>query len=114
MVEARARMDGVSFDPRREFDGALSVGTYTCARCSKSVRFTTRDFQRKFRSPSSGLKAEDRETIGRFRPLDASKWESFLDFYCPGRRRPVRVVFVPFEFAMGCYRFEATDIVEAA
>lgn len=48
-------------------------------------------------------------------PLDARRWESFLDFHCPGCRAPVRLIYeAGAEWAMGVHGWRVTTILESA
>lgn len=113
LIPADARLGRVEFDPRVEHSGPIHTGVYTCPDCREQVGFNTRDFLRRFRQPHSNLNAADQAAFDSFCPLDSSREESFLDFYCAGCRRPVRLIYEGWEFAMGCYAFTVTGIVES-
>ncbi len=59
--------------------------TYTCSRCSNSVKFYIRDFNKHWNSDFSNLKNEN--FIG------ATEGKSSLDFYCPKCSVPTTVIF---------------------
>ena len=114
LTSPEERLDGIVFDPRIEYEREINVGIYTCPHCDGKVRFTTRDFQRHFQSRSSSFMPEDLASFDQFRPLDKKEGEQFLDFYCPGCRSPVRVIYRSSEFAMGSYYFTVVIVIEAA
>ena len=108
------RLDRVEFDPREELrDSVILLGTYRCPACGAAVEFRTGDF-RDGMSPDRPSKLDGAEAAAfdAFRPLDSARWESRLDFHCPGCRSPVRLIYEPWEFAMGSYAFTVTGVVE--
>ena len=113
-IDAKERLSRTAFNPGQAFmDHGFQFGIYTCPHCSEAVRITTRDLQDAMGSSSSNLSEVDASQFSKKRPLDSAKWESFLDFYCPGCSSPVRIVYEPWEFAMGSYGFTVTLVVEA-
>ena len=111
-VQAGQRFTNDHFDPRLEFEGAISVGIYTCPGCRTELHFNTSDFQRHLFSDHSNLPTEIQRFLAEHRPLSASKGECFLDFQCQGCARSVRVIFEPWEFRMGNYGFDVMSVVE--
>lgn len=118
LVAPEARLDRVEFDPGAETrEHVIHLGHYTCPRCGKVVEFKTADFRHGFRRSdltASNLPPEVDRAYSAFRPLDSKLGESCLDFPCPGCQSPVRLIFEPWEFAMGAYAFTITAIVEDA
>ncbi|MBI4475453.1 MAG: hypothetical protein HY646_22505 [Acidobacteria bacterium] len=114
MIPPEARLDRVEFDPRAELQGRIEIGVYTCSHCREQVGFKTTDFLRRFRKPRSNLDGSDQAVFNAFRPPHPAREESFLDFYCAGCGRAVRVIYEGWEFAMGSYAFIVTSIVESA
>jgi hypothetical protein len=111
-VEANQRFTNDHFDPRLEFEGAISVGIYTCPHCKTQLHFNTSDFQRHLFSDRSDLPAAVQRYLSQHRPLSAAKGECFLDFQCQGCARAVRVIFEPWEFRMANYGFDVKSVVE--
>ena len=114
-VKPGKRMDGILFNPQREYDHRVNIGTYTCPHCSQKIRFTTRNFDDAFQMPKTVLKKEHAEAFDRFRPIRKKDWERFLDFYCPGCHNPSRIIFQERgEEGMKGYSFEIVSIVEVS
>lgn len=112
-VQASKRMDQLEFDPRIEYSAhAIHIGHYACPMCNAVVEFNTNHFQKHFAQPYSNLAPEIAALMDQFRPCDLHKYESFIDFYCPTCASPVRLIYEGWEFAMGCYGFTVTDIIE--
>ncbi|MBI4375832.1 MAG: hypothetical protein HY549_05210 [Elusimicrobia bacterium] len=106
------RLDNLIFHPKNQSEGSINVGDYTCDACARKVHFTTNDFLKAFGNSKTRLSTQEHEAACRRRPLRKDKGEAFLDFHCPGCRRPVRLVFEPTEFAMGCYYFTVVALLE--
>ena len=114
-VKPEKRMDGLVFNPLRGYDHQVNVADYTCPHCSRKIRFTTSNFDDAVRWPEGVLSRDHAREFDRTRPVKKKRWEDFLDFYCPGCRNPVRIIFqVRSVEAMKGYSFEVTDIVEVA
>lgn len=111
-VQAGLRFTNDHFNPRLEFEGAISVGVYTCPRCKAQLHFNTSDFERHLFSEHSNLPTEVQRYLSERRPLSEAKGECFLDFQCQGYARAVRVIFEPWEFRMASYRFDLKSVVE--
>jgi hypothetical protein len=110
------RLDRLEFSPRTESVAhAIDVGAYACPHCGERVEFTTRHFGRHALSTRSNLETEWRERFDAERPLDRSRWESFLDFHCPGCRAPVRIVYESGgEVAMGVHAWRIVEVLESS
>ncbi len=106
------RLSNTEYDPRLQSQGSINVGVYTCPVCSNDIRFKTTDFQRHLGGANSNLGEALSQAITEYRQLDQQKWESFLDFSCATCNLHVRIIYEPFEFAMGAYSFTVTDVVE--
>lgn len=114
-VDPSKRLDRLKFDSRAEArEHAIHFGFYTCPHCQERVRFRSANFAHHFYSIQSNLKPADQVEFDKFRSIDYGHYgpESYLDFYCPGCKSPVRIVFEGVEFAMGAYFFVVTDVVE--
>ena len=111
-IEPEKRFTNTHFDPRIEFEGQINTSIYKCPKCDTQISFNTNDFQKHAATNFSNLPAKIDSYIYSVRPLDSESWESFLDFSCRGCEMPIRVIFTPWEFAMGCYGFDIASVIE--
>ncbi|MCP4536283.1 MAG: hypothetical protein GY832_03980 [Chloroflexi bacterium] len=114
-VDPRKRLTRLKFDPRAEArEHTIHLGFYTCPHCRERIRFKTSNFLGHYAYPK--LIAADHAQFDVFRPMrhygDHGP-QAHLDFYCPGCKSPVRIVFKKIEFAMGAYYAVVTDVIEA-
>lgn len=116
VVPAGERLDRLEFSDEAEYrDHAVHVGAYCCPRCSFRVEFRTRNFRQHECAKRSNLDPEWHDRFDAARPLELSRWQSFLDFHCPGCKAPVRIVYEPGdEYAMGSHSWQLIEVLEAA
>jgi len=107
------RIDRLVFDPRTELaEHATHFGFYTCPKCQVKTRLQRTDFATNL---TSKISPADRTVLDGFYQVIASKshlLESSLDFYCPGCRLVVRIVYECVEFAMGSYYYVMQKVLE--
>jgi len=115
-VPARERMDRLEFSGEVEHtEHVVHVGAYECPYCRKQVEFNTDHFRRHENNDFSNLETLWKRLFDQARPLDAKRWESFLDFHCPGCGAPVRLIYeAGAEWAMGVHGWRVTTILESA
>lgn len=115
IVPASERLDRLEFSPKAEFqDHCVHIGSYICPRCDFLVDLHARHFLKHEGLKDSNLEVEWRTHFDAARPLNASRWESFLDFHCPGCKAPVRVIYEPGdEYAMSAHSWLVLEVLEA-
>lgn len=115
IVSASERLDRLEFSGKTEYqDHCVHIGSYICPCCASRVDFHARHFLTHEGLKHSNLEDEWRTRFDATRPLNASRWESFLDFHCPGCKAPVRVIYEPGdEYAMGAHSWRALEVLEA-
>ena len=116
IVPARDRMDRVEFSHEQEWrDHAVQMGAYQCPGCSHRVELRASDIERHEYAPTTNLRDPWPRRFDDARPVRGDRWESFLDFNCPGCGAPVRLIFAQGpEYAMGAHSWSFVDIVEVA
>jgi hypothetical protein len=116
VVPAGDRIDRLEFSEDAEYrDHAVHLGTYCCPRCDSGVEFRTHHFREHEGTKRSNLNAEWRSRFDIARPIEASRWESFVDFHCPGCKAPVRIIYeAGQEYAMGSHPWRLVEVLEAA
>jgi hypothetical protein len=115
MVPPQERMDRLEFSGHAEhMEHVIHIGTYECPYCHSRVDFSTDHFRKHEGITFSNLKAPWPSNLDKARPLDSKRWESFLDFHCPGCQAPVRVIYEPGpEWAMGVHGWRVVEILES-
>jgi len=116
VVPAGERIDRLEFSDEAEYrEHAVHLGTYSCPRCGCGVEFRTHDFRKHEGAKPSNLDPAWRSRFDVARPVDSSRWESFLDFHCPSCKAPVRVIYeAGQEYAMGSHSWHLVEVVESA
>jgi len=66
---------------------------YTCTICQEKISFTLRDLNNHSLSSETNLTDKDNLIVNEFAKLGHVSSNSFLDFYCPNCKRPVRVYY---------------------
>jgi predicted RNA-binding Zn-ribbon protein involved in translation (DUF1610 family) len=115
IVPAAERLDRLEFSDEPEYqEHAVHVGSYLCPRCGYNVEFRARNFRDHETARRSNLDAEWRSRFDAARPINLSRWESFLDFHCPGCNAPVRIIYeAGSEWAMGLHPWRLLEVLEA-
>jgi predicted RNA-binding Zn-ribbon protein involved in translation (DUF1610 family) len=116
IVFAKNRMTRLDFSGQVEWtEHVVHIGEYECPWCNEHVEFRTQYFEKHETQVYSNLKSPWLERFNDARPIKTGKWESFLDFYCPGCGAPVRIIYeAGGEYSMGSHPWRLTKIVEAA
>ena len=87
---------------------------FRCRNCSTVNNFTQKVFDQAIFKDSSVLSQDHLESINGARKFERGNWEEFFDFKCSGCGNPVRVIYVPNEFRMGCHYYQLKQVVEVA
>jgi hypothetical protein len=67
---------------------------YKCDNCDETVSISLSDFDKHQRSTFTNLKQQDSLAVEYYvSKITLEKANSFLDFYCPGCKRPVRIYY---------------------
>ena len=114
-VEPGSRIDRLEFGGQSEhLNKEIHVGSYICPYCKSRLSFNTSDLERHFSEYASNLDRPTQKAFDAFRPLEPGRWQAFIDFYCDGCQRPVRIIYEPGgQYAMGCYAQRLVEIIEA-
>src|SRR5262245_43991576 len=90
---ARERLTKVEFNNLEDWQ-TYPTADYNCDKCGEKVGVELKDFDKHQFSTHSNLKQQDSVEVEGFRAkTNLEKTNSFLDFYCPGCGRPVRIYF---------------------
>ncbi len=90
---AESILDKVDFSNYDDWE-IYPEAQYTCG-CGESVFFNFRHFRKHSRSEFSNLRHEDvLEIENVINDMVRTETNSFLDFYCPGCKRPVRFYYL--------------------
>jgi hypothetical protein len=93
VINAAERFSRLGFSADQDWQ-TYPDSTYTCPHCREQMSFAMRDFETHCRSQFSNLSANDAQSIAAVSPPQDDKYNSFLDFYCPGCWMPVRVLYL--------------------
>lgn len=93
VVRADQRLSRCEFREGRDWE-TYPPTIYTCPHCQHELALVMRDFARHARSTHTNLSASDAAAIAQTLPFGQPLINSFLDFYCPGCRAPVRLYYV--------------------
>jgi len=66
---------------------------YTCSRCGEKISFTLRNLDKHAHSTFTNLSSEDVDAIEKSVAGHVGGANSFVDFYCPGCKLPVRIYY---------------------
>lgn len=115
IVQAKERMDRLDFSGQVEYtEHVVHIGAYQCPWCNKRVDFLTENFEKHETMNHSNLDAIWRIRFDDARPLESSRWESFVDFHCPGCNAPVRIIYeAGDEWSMGVHSWHLKEVLEA-
>ena len=93
IIDAADRLSKLEFSADQDWE-TYPDSIYTCPHCSEHLSFGMRDFEKHQRSKFTNLSTHDAQTIAAASPVAEDKYNSFLDFYCRGCRRPVRILYL--------------------
>lgn len=106
MQELKIQIAGEVFDKTEFIDSedwrTYPTADYRCSDCGMMVTINFSDLEKHSLSEFTNLNVEDQQVIKKLEANNLST-NSFLDFYCPGCHRPVKVYY---DFWAGG-RFEA-------
>ena len=110
VIEAKERFSELDIGAGQEADRT----SFRCGNCSTVNNFTQKVFEQALFEDSSILSQERVESINGARKFERDNWEEFFDFKCSGCNNPVRVIYVPNEFRMGCHYYQLKQVIEVA
>lgn len=90
---ANKKLSKTEFNNQEDWE-SYPTADYTCDKCGQKVSLSFSDFRKHQLSGFSNLTDQDKEMIKNYieskKPISTN---SFLDFYCPKCKRPVRVCY---------------------
>jgi hypothetical protein len=111
--DADTRLSKLSFQADEDWE-SYPRSVYTCPHCGSQTGVTLRDLDRHSFSDFTNLSATDSSAIAHLAAQSGRAFNSFLDFYCPGCRRPVRVCFDSWAGGRYTHGHELVFVVERA
>lgn len=115
VVRAAQRLSYCEFREGRDWETHPPT-IYTCPHCQHELALVMRDFARHARSTHTNLTPPDAAAIAQTLPFDRPLINSFLDFYCPGCRAPVRLYYFADELVgsrRGVYGYLIELVIES-
>lgn len=110
-VPAAGRLDRLEFHSDEEYlKQIVQVAGYTCPHCGAGVEFQERHLFDGFQGRTTTLDAEWRARFDAARPLEGL--ERGLEFYCPGCRAPVRIIYSPLSDLYKSFDWRLLEVVE--
>lgn len=67
--------------------------TYRCSDCEYQITFNDKDFQKHSGSIFTNLTKNENDLFNMFVMTNKLEQKSFLDFYCPICKKPIRIYF---------------------
>ena len=111
VVNAADRLSKVEFVADEDWE-TYPDSTYTCPHCNGQMSFAMRDFQKHQRSQFTNLSANDAQAITAASPAPEQKFNSFVDFYCPGCRVPVRILYLAWAGGRYTHGYTLSYVIE--
>lgn len=91
-ANAKHRLSKLEFQADEDWD-AYPRSNYTCPRCQKTISFNLKDLDHHSFSSFTNLSSLDQTKVESIVGDNKGDANSFLDFYCPGCKSPVRIYF---------------------
>ena len=85
---------------------------YTCPWCSAQIEFALRDLDRHRGSSFTNLTAADAEHVSAIATRSDRDYNDFIDFYCQGCGRPVRICYTAWAGGRFTYGYKMEFVVE--
>ncbi len=92
IVPAMERLSRLEFQADRDWDTYPS-SVYHCPVCGTQTSFAMRDLDRHAHREFTNLSQADARVVAEVVEGSGREYNSFLDFYCPGCRVPVRIYY---------------------
>ena len=110
-VPAADRLDRVEFRSEEEYlKHTVQLAGYSCPHCHAGVEFEARHLFDGFQGRAVTVDPEWRARFDAARPL--LNLERGLEFYCPGCRAPVRIVYSPLGDLYKSFDWHLLEVVE--
>ena len=94
VVNAKDRIDRIYFSNYSDYE-THKYGTFTCSNCKTELVFERKNFAKHMASNFTNLNSFDAKQIGSIlKRSQKNEINSFLDFYCPQCKFPVRIYYM--------------------
>ena len=91
-VNPQDRLSKLEFEADEDWE-TYPRSDYTCPKCQEKVSFNLKDLDRHSFSTFTNLSPTDERRAELIVGENKNDANSFLDFYCPGCKSPVRIYF---------------------
>ena len=92
IIDAANRLSKLEFSADQDWE-TYPESTYSCPCCGEQISFALRDLEKHQLSKFTNLLAADAQAVGAASAWAERNFNSFIDFYCVGCRRPVRILY---------------------
>jgi hypothetical protein len=92
IIPAEGRLTKLAFQADEDWN-TYPLSEYTCASCGEKVGFSLRDLDKHAYSDRTNLSEGDAAAFTAVAAKRLGEANSFLDFYCPGCKAPVRLYY---------------------
>ena len=92
VVPASERLTKLEFEADIDWD-TYPRSEYTCPGCGGKISFTLRNLNKHAHSTFTNLSPDDADAIEKTAIGHVGDANSFVDFYCPGCKLPVRIYY---------------------
>ena len=92
VIAASERLTKLEFEADIDWE-TYPRSEYTCFRCGEKISFTLRNLDKHAHSTFTNLSPADASAIERIVAGRVGDANSFVDFYCPGCKLPVRIYY---------------------
>lgn len=92
LAPAAERLTKLEFEADTDWD-TYPASVYTCPSCGERIGFALKDLDRHARREFSNLSESHARAAADLAEGSGREYTSFLDFYCPGCRAPIRIYY---------------------
>jgi len=85
---------------------------FQCGICSTVMVFTAKNFANNLNTSVSIHTDNIVEKFALKRAIKHDAWEHVMDFKCSNCENPIRLIYMPNEFRMGCSYYQLKTVVE--
>lgn len=91
-IDAKERLTKLEFEADSDWN-TYPRSEYSCPACAEVISFCIKDFDRHAHSSGTNLNSELAAGVSAFVAGKTDEANSYLDFYCPGCKLPVRIYY---------------------
>lgn len=95
IINLEERLSSTGFSSEVVDGQALSIYSYYTCTCGQKIRFDEGNLKKAEKNPKSCIEESEQSAIEATASEFLDRNDSFLDFFCPACRKPVRLYFQP-------------------